>query len=89
LAGSTFGSVIPNLVVIIKAKVLVKPLPTPPVPAKALSIPRPHEMPLHLLLYPILDTGEAHTRIPYPEVVNPAPEFGLIKAMTLSTGGDT
>ena len=76
-AGSAFGSIVPNPVVIIETEVLIEPHPTPPVPAKTPPVPRPHEMPPHFLLYPVLDIGEAYARIPYPELVNPAPELRI------------
>jgi len=62
----------PNPVVIVETEVLVEPHPTPPVPTKTPPVPSPHEMPPHFLLYPVLDIGKARTRIPYPEVVDPA-----------------
>src|SRR5712691_5599979 len=53
---------------------LMKPRPTPPLPAETLTIPRPHQMPPHLLLDPEPHRGKAPGRVPDPEVVDPAPQ---------------
>jgi hypothetical protein len=45
---------------------------TPPLPAEASAMSRPHQMASHLLLHPGPDVGKAPTRVPDPEVVYPA-----------------
>src|SRR5436309_13203870 len=52
----------------------MQPRPTPPLPAEALTMSRPHQMAPHLPLDPLPDRGEAPGRVPDPDVVDPTPE---------------
>ena len=83
-----FETVVPNLVIVVEAEALVQPFPTPPVPAEAPPVPRPHEMPPYLLPYPVLDIGETSTRLSYSEVTQPL-SFGLMMSMTRLPGCGT
>src|SRR6516165_10163971 len=51
-------------------ELLIHPRLTPPLPAEASTMSRPHQMASHLLLHPGPDVGKAPTRVPDPEVVH-------------------
>src|SRR2546426_10995356 len=55
----------------------VEPCRTPPLPAKAPTIPRPHQMASNSPLDPQPHEGEAPARVPNPEVVDPAPQLRI------------
>src|SRR4029453_7017356 len=54
---------------------VIEPRRTPPLPAEASPIPRPHQMAPDLPLDPLPHEGKAPTRMPDPEVVDPAPQL--------------
>src|SRR5713226_8496941 len=56
---------------------LMQPRRTPPRPAEAPAISRPHHVPPHLLLDPQFHVGKAATRVPDPEVGHPAAQDGV------------
>src|SRR5215472_808464 len=63
-----------NPVPIKQTEFVIEPLPTPPSPAEALPLPRPHHMPPNLLVYPVFDKREAPARMPHRKVVHPSPK---------------
>ena len=68
-------SQIPHSVVSEQPERGVEPCRTPPLPAEAPTIPRPHQMAPDLPLDPPPDNGKAPARVPDPEVVDPAPQL--------------
>jgi hypothetical protein len=61
-----------NAILVKQPQFIVKPAPTPPLPAEAPSFPGPHEMSPHLLLHPVFDKVEASTGVTNGKVVHPA-----------------
>ena len=61
----------PNPVAVEQPQGFVQPLPTPPLPAEALSVLSTHHMAPDLLFYPVLDEAEALAGMPNREVVHP------------------
>src|SRR5215469_7037721 len=57
-----------------QSQCLVQPFPTPPLPPHPLAFSGTHQVPSHLLLYPLLDQRETSTRIANPKVIYPAPQ---------------
>src|SRR5262249_2429159 len=53
---------------------VIQPSPTPPLPAKALAVPRTHQMPPHLLFHPIFDQAKASGGVSHGTVAHPAPQ---------------
>src|SRR6266446_5609543 len=51
---------------------LVQPLPTPPVPAEALSFAGSPQMAPRLLFHPVFDEAKAPARVPDRKVPNPS-----------------
>src|SRR5256712_4157512 len=73
--GSAFGrDPIANSIVSEETEPFMEPRRTPPLPAKAVTAPRPHQMSPHSLLNPQPHKGEAPTRVPDPEVIRPPPK---------------
>ena len=62
----------PNLVAVEQLQGLVQPLPTPPRPTEALSLPSPHQMAPNLLFHPVLNVAKALAGVPNREVIHPA-----------------
>src|SRR6266567_2227869 len=58
----------------------VEPCRTPPLPAKAPTIPRPHQMTPNPALDPQPHNGKAPARMPDPKVVHPAPQLRIDRA---------
>src|SRR5712691_9684574 len=54
---------------------VIEPRRTPPLPAEAPTIPRPHQVAPDLPLDPPPHRSEAPARVPDPEVVDPAPQL--------------
>lgn len=59
-------------VVVVEPERRITPLPTPPLPAQAPGVPRPHQMAPYPLLDPIPHVGKAPARVSHPELVDPA-----------------
>src|SRR5256712_7731436 len=68
---------VPHSVVCEQPERGVEPCRTPPLPAKAPTIPRPHQMASDSPLDPQPHEGEAPARVPNPEVVDPAPQLRI------------
>src|SRR5713226_6401390 len=66
---------VPHSVICEQAERVIEPCRTPPVPAEAPTIPRPHQVAPDLPLDPPLHYGKAPARVPDPEVVDPAPQL--------------
>src|SRR4029450_11374169 len=66
---------VPHSVVCEQAELVIEPRRTPPLPAEAPTIPRPHQMAPDLLLDPPPHNGQAPARVPDPEVVDPTPQL--------------
>src|SRR6476619_6514210 len=62
----------PNLVTAEQLQGFVQPLPTPPRPTEALSLPSPHQMAPDLLFHPVLNVAKALAGVPNREVIHPA-----------------
>ena len=67
------GPVMSDSIVIKQSQSLIKPGPTPPVPAEATAFSCPHQMSSDLFLHPILDITKALAGVSDPEIVNPPP----------------
>ena len=84
-------------VVLEQTQVLVKPLPTPPLPAEAPPLPCTHQMTPDFLFHPVFHKAKTPARIPYRKIAHPAPQdrvnelnhptdrLGLIPAKNLLT----
>src|SRR6266481_2101647 len=70
--GGDFRLKPPNLVAVEQLQGLVQPLPTPPRPTEALSLPSPHQMAPNLLFHPVLNVAKALAGVPNREVIHPA-----------------
>src|SRR6058998_2891623 len=66
---------VPHPVVCKQPERVIEPRRTPPPPAEAPTIPRPHQMAPHLPLDPPPHNGQAPARVPDSEVVDPAPQL--------------
>src|SRR6266446_6202312 len=66
---------VPHSVICKQPERVVEPGRTPPLPAEAPTIPRPHQMAPHPLLDPLPHKGKASARVPDPEVGDPAPQL--------------
>src|SRR5713101_9442940 len=76
--GALSGSAqVPHSVIGKQPERVIEPRRTPPLPAEAPTIPRPHQMAPHLLLDPLPHKGKASARVPDPEVVDPAPQLRI------------
>ena len=77
-------------VVVKQPQSVIQPPPTPPLPAKALAIPRTHQMPPHLLFHPIFDKAKASGGVSHGKVAHPAPQNRVDQSrLTRSTGWDS
>src|SRR6202521_2165689 len=52
-----------NPVCLKQSQFAIQPWPTPPLPAEAFPLPRPHQMPPDLLFYPVFDKRKAPARM--------------------------
>src|SRR5712691_966112 len=66
---------VPHSVVCKQPERVIEPRRTPPLPAEAPPIPRPHQMAPDLPLDPPPHNGKAPARVPNPEVVDPTPQL--------------
>src|SRR5712692_1148059 len=74
--GALSGSAqVPHSVIGKQPERVIEPRRTPPLPAEAPTIPRPHQTAPHLLLDPLPHKGQAPARVPDPEVAEPAPQL--------------
>jgi len=68
------GPIVSNAIIIEQTQRLIKPRPTPPVPAKAMTFSGLHQMPSVFLLHPIFDISKAYTGVADPKIIDPSPE---------------
>ena len=55
----------------------IQPLPTPPLPAKTLTLARAHQMAPNLLLDPVLHVAKTATGLSHAEVVDPSTQHRI------------
>src|ERR1039458_6753827 len=67
----------PNPVAVEQPQGFVQPLPTPPLPAEALSVLSPPHMAPDLLFYPVFDEAEALAGMPDREVIHPTAQHRI------------
>jgi hypothetical protein len=75
LMGPIWPGRLSALVAVEQPKGFVQPLPTPPLPAEALSVLSPPHMAPDLLFYPVFDEVKALAGMPDREVVHPTARF--------------
>ena len=63
-----------NPVCVKQPEFAIQPWPTPPLPAEAFPLPRPHQMPPNLLFYPVFDKRKAPARMSHRKIVHPSPQ---------------
>jgi hypothetical protein len=68
----------PNLAAAEQLQGFVQPLPTPPRPTEALSLPSPHQIAPDLLFHPVLNVAKAFAGVPNREVIHPIHGLGLV-----------
>src|SRR5258708_12871922 len=61
----------PNLVAVEQLQGLVQPLPTPPRPTEALSLPSPHQMAPHLPFHPVFNLPKSLPPVPNRTPIHP------------------
>ena len=68
------GPVMSDSIVVKQSQSLIKPGPTPPVPAEATAFSCSHQMTSDLFLHPVFDITKALTGVANPKIIDPASE---------------
>ena len=68
------GLVISNSVIVKQSQSLIKPGPTPSVPAEPTAFSRMHQMTSDLFRHPVFDISKTPTGVSDPKIVDPSPE---------------
>ena len=67
------GLIMTYSIIIKQSQSIVKPGPTPPVPAKATTFPGMHQMSSNLFLHPVFNVSKALAGVADPKIVDPTP----------------